>query len=274
MPPRAPCRSRPRSRSSDLPARLAGPPDRAGVDGARLPAARRRASSPSRRTPCSAAAAPASGACGSPASARTPPPSRSSPRPPASRSPRPPSASRLPPSSGGSSQVTSAPAREVVAQVVGHLGPHPGRHVDGLGDPGHRRHRGQVADQDQPGRVGGHRERALGLGDHHRVAHAVAGGPLGDQPDVVDDHVERQLAVGARSAPCSSGSGTAPARPARPTRRGRRSTRTPRDPARPAPAAPGGPRPACGAAPARRTAGPGCSPRNPRCRGHNVGRSG
>ena len=67
---------------------LAGPPDRSRVDGARLPLPDRRASSPSRRTPWTAAAARASGACGSPASARTPPPSRSSPRPRASPAPR------------------------------------------------------------------------------------------------------------------------------------------------------------------------------------------
>ena len=37
-------------------------------------------------------------------------------------------------------------------------------------------------------------EGALGLGDRHRVADAVPGGPLGDQPVVVDDHVEHQVA--------------------------------------------------------------------------------
>ena len=86
-----------------------------------------------------------------------------------------------------------------------------------------------------------------------------------------------------RRAPCSSGSGTAPARPARPTRRGRRCWST-----RPARRRRGRSRTRCGdeplaaTAPARRGSGRGCSPAQATERGpadsagagHQVGRSG
>ena len=58
----------------------------------------------------------------------------------ASRGPRRPRPAGCRPS-GGSSQVTSARPGGSRAGSSGDLRPDPGRHVDGLGDPGHRRHR-------------------------------------------------------------------------------------------------------------------------------------
>ena len=54
--------------------------------------------------------------------------------------------------------------------------------------------RGEVADEQEPRRARGRRERRLGLGDRDDVADAVAHRPLGHQSHVVHDDVEGQLA--------------------------------------------------------------------------------
>ena len=101
--------------------------------------------------------------------------------------------------------------------------------LDRLGDPGHRGHRGQVADQHQPVRVVRQRERPLRLGDDDRVAEQSPETHSVTRPTSWST-TSSTSSPSASGAPCSSGPGTARAPPARPTRRGRRSRRTRRRP--------------------------------------------
>ena len=120
--------------------------------------------------------------------------------------------------------------------------------------------RGQVADEQQPAGARRHREGALGLGDRHRVADAVAGRPLGDQPVVVHDHVEHQLAVRERADGVVAGLELPRHDQRRPTRRAPRWRRTRPVRGRRAPAGRGATTAARDAARRRGTALPGCSP--------------